>query len=153
MIAGVAALSICASMLMEFIGSRIPCSLCLVQRGLHCLLLTAALVGVFSSLGNLARRSCQAILIIGSMVATYHTLVQLKIVKDRCKSHFEVEDFASYKNLLIASQKSRPSCSEDPWKFGPFPISGINGLISACLIGVIWLSRKENEARKKQSLS
>lgn len=146
MIAGTSGLAICASLCAEFIFGKIPCFLCLIQRGLYGLLLAITIVGIFSHLNALCRKFCMVLLVASSLVAGYHTLVQLKIVKDRCKNHFQVESITSYKDLLLESKISRPSCSEDIWKIGYIPISGINGILSIFLFILIWRKREENSA-------
>jgi disulfide bond formation protein DsbB len=135
-IAGVSGLSVCISFFMELIFGQIPCLLCLVQRGLHGLLFALAVIGAFSYIKTLSLKCCQGLLIASCLVAGYHSLVQLKLVKDRCKNHSQVEDFASYKDLLLESGKRRPSCSEDIWKIGPIPISMVNGLLSLLLLSL-----------------
>jgi len=134
-LAGISGLSVCFSFFSELVFGQPPCLLCLVQRGLHSLLFAIALVGAFSYLKTVSRRCCQAALIASCLVAGYHSLIQLNLVKDRCKTHSQVEDIAAYKSLLIGSEKSRPSCSEEVWKVGGIPISAINGILSILLLG------------------
>lgn len=142
-IACASGLSVCISVLMELAFEKIPCLFCLIQRGIHGLLFAIALIGTFSSIKSLSRKCCRGVLIASCLVAGYHSLVQLKLVKDRCKTHSQIEDFASYKSLLMESKKNRVSCSEDIWKIGPIPISVMNGLLSISLLILIRRSREE----------
>lgn len=143
-IAGVSGLSVCISFFMEFVFGQIPCLLCLIQRGLHGLLFGIAAIGLFVCQKPGIRRGCQIVLIFSCAVAGYHALVQFKIVKDRCKTTSRVEDISSYKNLLVASGKNRPSCSENSWKIGVVPISVINGVVSFLLLSLSlsWLKKE-----------
>lgn len=141
-IAGYSALSICISFFLEFVVGQIPCLLCLVQRGLHISLFATVLMGVYMHSKSFFRRCCQGLLIASCLVAGYHSLVQLDLVKDRCKRPSQLDDFESYKNMLMESKKTRPSCSESFWGIGPIPISGVNGILSFFLLILISRNRK-----------
>lgn len=143
-VAGFAALSVSMSFFLEFGLGQMPCLLCLAQRGIHGLLFVIALMGICIYSKTVFRRCCQGLLIASCLVAGYHSMVQLNLVKDRCKRHSQVGDFESYKNLLLESRKTRPSCSEATWGIGPIPISGVNGLLSFCLLILISKSRKDS---------
>lgn len=145
-VAGFSAFSVCMSFFLEFVLGQIPCLLCLAQRGLHGLLFAIALMGVCIYSKTVFRRCCQGLLIASCLVAGYHCMVQLNLVKDRCKRHSQVGDFESYKNLLLESRKTRPSCSEATWGIGPIPISGVNGIISFFLL--VFISRNRNGSKR-----
>lgn len=142
-VAGVSGLSVCISFFIELVFGQIPCLLCLIQRGLHGLLFAIALIGAFSYIRHLLRKCCQSVLIASCLVAGYHSLVQFKLVKDRCKSDTQIENLTSYKSLLMESKKRRPSCSEDVWKIGPIPISMMNGILSILLLSLTRRRREE----------
>ena len=128
-ILGLSSFCLCLSLFAEHILNQPPCALCLAQRTLHLCLALAALAAIslpaLSSLSRLVRKACLAILLMSFAVASYHTLVQWKIVEDRCKARFTSKTVAAYKDFL-----SRASCSENGWKIGPIPASRANGAAS-----------------------
>lgn len=132
-IALITGLAICFSFLTEFFSNQLPCPLCSIQRWIYISLFPFALICVFSDRKELTRRFCQIILIAGFLTASYHSLVQFKIVKDRCQKP-KIENLASYKELLTQRKKQKTSCSEIILKIGPFPLSTINAVLSLALL-------------------
>lgn len=120
-------LAVALSLFAEFVLQQPPCFLCLVQRGLYCLLAGVALM----------RRSWCAffVLLISCAVAAYHSLVQFNVLKDRCAAKVQIEDIASYREFLAANKM--PSCAET-WRVGFMPVSLLNGLYSLTLLGILW---------------
>ena len=144
----VAGLAICLSLLLEYFSDQLPCYLCLIQRWIYISLLPLSLIGTFSKRKEAVRRCCQIILVMGLLVSGYHTLVQLKLVKDRCLTP-KIENLTAYKNLLNRNSKQRPSCSKSVWKIGPFPLPILNGLLSFILL---ILTKNPEEALQGKSL-
>lgn len=125
-------LSFCA----EFIWSFAPCLLCLTQRILYGLLAVFSFLGVLKH-SKMASRGCLILLAVNFCVASYHTLVQLEIVTDRCRRTPRVENAAAYRNFLL---ENRPSCAEKQWTFEKIPIPALNGLVSLALLPLFYES-------------
>jgi disulfide bond formation protein DsbB len=136
-------MAILSSIFTEHVLRLSPCYLCSLQRGAYCLLFCVATAGRYLPLAAMLRVACVAILLFLSGISSYHTLVQLKIVKDRCGSQVQIGDVTSYKHLLL--EQRRPTCSEMPWKIGPVPIAALNGCISLALLGLMLVGRKNPE--------
>ena len=136
----VSGLAISGSLFAEFFLAKSLCFLCLTQRCLYLLLLVMAVIGFLTLRKQFVKRICQGLLILLCLVSTYHTLVELKILKDRCKTTHRIEDISSYKSMLMESKSTRVSCSENSWEIGKIPISTMNGVLSLVLFGL--LSRK-----------
>ena len=143
-ILGTSALAISCSLFAEFFLNKIPCLLCLVERGMYCVLLVASFIGAFFlTRRHLARRFCQGLLIGSFAISMYHSLVQSELLPDRCKISSQIEDLSSYKNLLLKGKGNRPSCSEASWKIGLVPIPIINGVVSVLLFSLLLKDRKK----------
>jgi hypothetical protein len=95
------------------------------------------MAGIFTSFKLWARRACLLVLALNFSVAAYHTLVQLRIVEDRCKIEPSVKDATYYKEMLV--DKKRRGCSEISWKIGPLPAPLINAIGS---LSLFWLLRR-----------
>lgn len=124
------------SFLAEFGFGMTPCSLCLVQRGLHLALF------VFSALFLVTRKRffplfCLILLAGSVFVALYHTLLQLGILQDRCQTAVRVTDLASYKEALSASIPCKES-----WKLGSIPVSALNAILAGGMLILTLLKRK-----------
>ena len=114
----------------EYANHLPPCTLCLIQRSLYGLTFIAALLGAATSYKTIAKWSVVTLLSLNFAIASYHTLVQYKIVEDRCKSE-TIQDMNAYKTMLTAK---RPGCSDASWKIGPIPAPILSGLFSLALV-------------------
>ena len=127
---GTVALSAVAlSVFAEFFLDQPICALCLAQRILWSLVLVSAVLWVFKSF---FRRSCQILLVLTLLIASYHSLVQMKLIDDRCKAEANIADASSYKMLLTTKQKI--GCSEIAWTIAGLPASMSSALASLLLL-------------------
>lgn len=135
----ISTLALGSSYFVEFGLHYQPCFLCLIQRALYFLLFLAALTGILTPFKSWSKRICLILLALNFSTASYHTLVQLKIVKDRCKSPGNVENVNSYREILAA--KKKPGCSEDLWEIASVPVPALNALVSLSFFCFIWRRR------------
>ncbi len=123
-----------ASLISEYVFLLVPCKLCNIQRILYGLLAFAALIGFFCPLNTWIRKACQGILLALFATASYHTLVQVGILDDRCSTSPQIVDASSFKALL----KNPPvPCSSGTWKIVKVPVASLNAGLSLFLLGVI----------------
>ena len=128
----VSCLAVSGSLFAEFVLDK----LCIIQRGLWLLLLGAAAFGFFLTRKSIAKRVCQALLVGLCVVSIYHSLVQFKILRDRCTVDIEVSDLAAYRTLILKSEKAKPPCSEEIFNIGGIPIPVFSGITSILLLGL-----------------
>jgi disulfide bond formation protein DsbB len=125
-----ACLALSVSFFVEFFLEKRPCFLCTIQRALYLSLLVSTLIGIVSSFTAMAKMLCQISLICIFAVAGYHSLIQFEVIKDTCKTESKIGDIESYKKLLLKTENSAPSCSDNSWSIGGIPLSIINGLMA-----------------------
>ena len=123
------------SFFVEFFSNLTPCLLCNIQRGIYGLLGFSSLSGIVCSFTNLSKRLCQICLMLLLIVASYHTLVQFGILRDRCRTETQVESIEAYKKSLEAS-KASSGCADSAWKILNVPISVWNGLLALSFLAL-----------------
>ena len=130
-----ASLVVGLSLFVEFALHLPPCTLCKVQRGIYLSIIPIAIAGlVFSDRQRLQRGiriGCIVLLSLSAITASYHTLVQMGFLKDRCKPNLAIGDTDSFRALLTTPKKG---CSEDGWKLGKIPAPALNLLLSVVLL-------------------
>ena len=124
----VSCIALGGSFALEFAFSEKPCSLCLLQRGVYLGLAPLAVCGLAARFQRLVRVCCLVLLCAGALIAFYHTLVQIGIVKDRCKKEMAVHSVESFLDML---QKPQKGCAE---RGGLAPLSMLNGIV---LVGLV----------------
>ncbi len=129
-------LALSFSLIAELYFRFTPCHLCQVQRGIHFLLIASSLASLILSkrygLQQWIHRGCLIVLTSSTILASYHTLIQLGLAKDRCKQQVKISDVSSYQALMLNPLKK--GCSESGWKLGKIPISALNAGLSLCLL-------------------
>jgi len=133
-------LILASSYFAEFILQLSPCFLCQVQRTLWLAILPVAVLGAFI-IRKIAKIGIISILTLNLSVSSYHTLVQLKVIEDRCKSEVEIRN----REMFTAILKKEPAqgCS-DPWKIGMIPAPVLNGAVSLVLLYFIYRRRSSS---------
>lgn len=111
-----------------------PCMLCKIQRILYILLGISSLLGMRGIYSAISKRCCIGLLLALCLTASYHSLVQFGVLKDRCQIYSKVSNPQSYKELLLAPNKAQSTCSEKSLAFRGIPLSSMNVLISFSLI-------------------
>src|SRR3989344_4212150 len=91
-------LTVALSFFAEFGLGKPVCSLCWMQRILWACVGVSAILWYFKSA---LKRCCQILLVCIFLLASYHSLVQLKLIEDRCKITHNVEDVSSYKTMIM----------------------------------------------------
>ena len=135
-----------ASLISEYVFLLVPCKLCNIQRTLYGLLNFAALIGFFCPLHTWIRKACQCVSLALFAAASYHTLVQVGILDDRCSTSPQIVDASSFKAML----KNPPvPCSSSAWKILKVPVASLNAGLSLFLLYAT--SRKSY--RRKSPLS
>jgi len=138
----VASFAVSGSLFAEWVLGKAPCFLCLVQRGIHCLLLPIALIGCIAPrLRSTMRIACLSILLISAIVGSYHSLVQFGVLPDQCKTTTVVTDEASFKTLLLKRGENKP-CAEPDWGTSYARVPLINAFISILLFAYVKIKVK-----------
>lgn len=130
----VSCMAVSSSFFVEIWLKKQPCFLCQIQRVLYLLLIPVALIGIFSPLITLGKRCCILLLIASCLVSSYHSLVQFKVIRDKCQIDLRINDPESYKSMLLKTNNLKTSCSKISWIILGIPISVINNLISITLL-------------------
>jgi disulfide bond formation protein DsbB len=131
----IAAFAASLSFYREFGLNHSPCLLCAIQRTLWLGLLFTA---IFSTLFKpFAKRLIPLLLALNLSVASYHTLVQLKIIEDRCKTDLQIQNKDAYAAIL--KKGGAVGCAEDSWRIAKIPAPALNGVV--CLALLIWHRR------------
>ncbi len=133
----IAALAISFSFFAEFGLHHPPCVLCTIQRMLWLSLLSTAVLSIF--LKTFAKRLILILLALNLCTAAYHTLVQFKIIEDRCKTNLQIKDLDAYAAIL--KQGGLHGCSEDTWTIAKIPAPILNGAACLSLLCFIWSRR------------
>jgi disulfide bond formation protein DsbB len=122
-----------ASFYAEHVWQYVPCTLCLIQRWLYIGLIPLTLMQ-----GRLARWGTGLLLYGMICVAGYQTLIQMGVLKDRCK----VIPAQVSEALLFTA-----GCAK-AWKLYGVPIAAINGLFASGWI-LLLCSQAGNSSSKR----
>ncbi len=137
-------ISVTLSIYFEYFENIAPCRLCIIQRTIHGILIAVSTMGVFYRFKNLSIKICQGLLGISFLVASYHSLIQMGVLKDRCNTALEFNDIASFKTLL--TNPPLP-CSKTPIQFLNIPIQILNACLSLLVFSFLILSQKSTARR------
>ena len=80
----ISALCLAYSLIAQDWADLKPCGLCLAQRCVYLALLVVGLLGWILKQHELIRKGTLAVLCIGFIIATYHSLLHFKIVSSKC---------------------------------------------------------------------
>tara|TARA_B100000941_G_C28219943_1_gene406162 strand:+ start:48 stop:578 length:531 start_codon:yes stop_codon:yes gene_type:complete len=152
----ISAASLAAAYTAEYLYGLRPCILCLYQRAPYALIMILSLTGLlFSCKNNKITANivifCALLFACGSVIAFYHTGVELKWWKsflEKCNASFDFNSPDSYLKTLQETKAVR--CDEIPWSDPVIGLSMANynailSFIYACLTltaGI--LMRKKN---------
>ena len=134
-----ASISIAFSGYSEYINGILPCRLCITQRIIHFALLSTSALGIFSRFTNFAWTLCILLLFISFFVASYHGLIQIGILKDRCSFSENIADISSFKRML---EKPHVPCSTISLHFLNIPISMLNAMSSLLIFCFLFAVKK-----------
>ena len=136
----IAVFVLCLSYSAEYLFHQVPCKLCKIQRIPYFLLIAGSFLGLYAHKKRLLLRILQAILVMGCLVASFHSAVTLGLVDDPCIANPKLDDIESFKAALMQS----PPCSTSVWKlFGiPLPVFNAALLISLAIAIEVVVKRK-----------
>jgi disulfide bond formation protein DsbB len=119
----IAFFAVSASFFAEYFLNYSPCFLCLVQR--------AFWIAIFISsiFVRLTPKWIIFLLLVNGCVASYHTLIYLKVIEDRCNTTLLVKHPNDYAALLKEN-----GCSKKAWEIGKIPAPILNMTLSFTLI-------------------
>jgi disulfide bond formation protein DsbB len=133
----IAALAASFSFFAEFGLHHPPCSLCAIQRTLWLSILATAPLSIFFK--TFAKRLILLLLTLNLCMAAYHTLVQFKIMEDRCKTDLQINDPDAYAEIL--KKGGLQGCSEKTWTIAKIPAPILNGVTCLFLLYFNWPRR------------
>jgi hypothetical protein len=96
-------------------------------------------MGIGRNFRRLAKWIAALLIALNGLAALYHTLVQYKVLEDRCKTTFRISDAAEYAALL--GEKKETGCSKKSWTVGKIPAPFLNGAVCAWLLFRIYRDR------------
>lgn len=108
-----------------------PCFLCVWQRYIYFAVFFTSLLGFFKKYNAFVRLALTTLFTFGLGLATYHILVQLGLVADRCVITQQVNHIDDFMHLL---EQSKGSCSKVGWSIFGFSITYYNVIFSLCAI-------------------
>ncbi len=124
----------------EYLLEITPCRLCLAQRGLYFGLIALGTT-TMSSKAKWAHNMCLLTILALFCVSSYHGLIELGILNDRCQTLTTIENSQSLKNAL----KNPGPCLKNSWRLLTIPAPIWNVIIS---IGFICLLNRKTGTKK-----
>jgi disulfide bond formation protein DsbB len=118
---------------MQYFGGHIPCKLCIAQRVPFFLVSFTSIIGIFSSQKKLLLLLNICCLSALFFIASYHFLIQLGVMPDRCVTH-QPASIATFKEGLF---KPTMPCSTVSWSLLGLSPSALNVLISLFCITLL----------------
>jgi len=137
LIGSVAGVAASLSFFAEFGLKHPPCLLCTIQRILWLSTLSLAILNPIFKTS--AKKLILLLLALNLCTASYHTLVQLNMIEDRCKTNLQIKDEDAYAEILKKGETR--GCSEDGWKIAKIPAPLFNGMVCISLLYFIWRYR------------
>lgn len=151
---GISIISLGSAYFIEHVMLIQPCILCIYQRVPYFVLGTLALIGFILNNRINHRKINSYILIciminiiIGAIIAGYHTGVERKIFKptQKCRAHFEFSDTISIsENIQMLYAQSMASCSEVALEIFGLSLTEWNLLLNIAILSYITIVFKRN---------
>ena len=139
---GASGTALFSSYLAEAAGRLPACHLCQIQRLIFVFLFVLSIFGFFRRFVAAVRTGCLVLLTSGICVATYHSLVQYGMLKDRCSGLSNMPDIASFESSLMRSTSS--GCSARSWTILGMPVSVLSGCLSFSLFLLMGASSRKS---------
>lgn len=132
----IAILALASSFFAEYILHISPCFLCWIQRGLWGAILLISILGSFKKM--MAPKFCFRLLLVLFAVnfctASYHTLIQFKIIEDRCMATVNFKSAGDYSQML--KEQNSLGCSAVSWTMAGIPAPLFNA--GTCLFLILF---------------
>ncbi len=129
LVIGVVALA--ASMLAVYVFHLKPCIMCKLQRIPFVLLIVNAGFGLLSSCKQGFFKVIQGCLVLGIVLGFWHFLMQVNALPDFCSAPKEIATVEEFSKML-----KTPRCSKTAWSILGIPVSLLNGMFCALILGV-----------------